>query len=144
MASQSPRDLFSRLLAAVMALVGAVFLLSGLGLGVREAWFGQHALPASGTVTEVRVSDSGEGPNYSPVVAFRTGTGEEVRFEGISTSPPPQTGQTVPVLYHPDAPQAARIDRFVDRWLFPALFVLLGFLMLLGSRYAWRHDGFWQ
>ena len=49
-----------------------VFFLTGLLLLVREIRFGQRALSALGRVAEVRISDSGEGFNYTPVVECMT------------------------------------------------------------------------
>ncbi len=85
-------------------------------------------------IADLRVSDSGDGPNYYPVIEFRTKSDEAVRFEGISTSPAPAVGQSVPILYREDTPQNARIDSFVQRWLFPAIFTPVGILLIVGGR----------
>lgn len=126
MTPNAPKDPFSRLITIVLLLVGVVFSLSGIGLIVREFSFGKVALPAVGSIVEVNVTQNTDGPMYTPIVEFQTLTGDSSRFAGLSTSPPPVKGTIVPVLYHPADPKNARIDTFVDRWLFPSVFLALG------------------
>jgi hypothetical protein len=117
---------FSRTVGYISIAFGALFLLVGFGWFAREINFGRHAVPAAGTIVDLRVSDSGDGPTYTPVVEFKTSEGRTVRFEGISTNPPPERGISTRVLYRPEYPEDARIDRFIDRWLFPSVFTPLG------------------
>src|SRR5579862_7732746 len=113
------RDPFARLWRILLRIFGIVFLLVGLGLLAREVLFGQLAVSALGTVVEIKETDSGDGPNYTPVVEFETRNKESVTFEGRSTQPPRALGSSVPVIYNPDTAHEARIDTFADRWLFP-------------------------
>ncbi len=135
MATISSKDPFSRLLNFAVCGVGTLFFLVGVGLAIREYSFGRQAVSSTGSIVDLRISDSGDGPNHYPVVEFKTNRGETIRFEGLSTSPPPLKGTLVPVLYSPNDPKNARINTFVDRWLFPSLFTPLGLVMLLFVRY---------
>ena len=135
MTTTSSKDPFSRLLKLAVFGLGTIFFFVGVGLAVREYSFGRQAVPAVGSIVDLRISDSGEGPNHYPIVEFKTDQGEAIRFEGLSTSPPPKKGTIVPVLYSPADPKNARINTFVDRWLFLSLFTPLGLVMLLFGGY---------
>jgi hypothetical protein len=110
---------------------GVMFLVFGLGWLGREIRFGWKAQPASGTIVEVKSRMSADGPEFYPVVEFTTATGRGVRFEGLSTSPPPVAGTPVEVLYDPDRPERARINSLVQRWLLGALFTPIGGVILV-------------
>ncbi len=135
MMTSSTKDPFSRPLKLMICGVGTLFFFVGVGLVIREYSFGKQAVPATGSIVDLRVSDSGDGPNHYPVVEFKTNQGETIRFEGLSTSPPPVKGTVVPVLYSSADPKNARINTFVDRWLFPSLFTPVGLVMLLFGGY---------
>ena len=92
------RDPLGRLTRIFAGILGLVFLLLGLGLCIREIHFGGTAQPAAGTIAEVRVKESADGPDYYPVVEFKTAEGRVVRFEGISTSPAPVAGTPIRVF----------------------------------------------
>ncbi|MEI8019425.1 MAG: DUF3592 domain-containing protein [Schlesneria sp.] len=135
MTTTSLKDPFSRLLKLAVFGLGTIFFLVGVGLAIREYSFGKLAVSTTGSIVDLRISDSGDGLNHYPVVEFKTNRGETIRFEGLSTSPLPVKGAMVPVLYSPTDPRNVRINTFVDRWLFPSLFTPLGLVMLLFARY---------
>ena len=135
MATITLKDPFSRLLNFGVCGLGTLFFFAGVGMAVRECSFGRQAVLATGIIVDIRIQDSGDGPNHYPVVEFKTNQGETIRFEGQSTSPPPVKGAIVPVLYDSSDPKNARINTFVDRWLFPMLFTPLGLVMLLFAGY---------
>jgi hypothetical protein len=138
-APQSPppaSDPFARLWRALLRIFGILFLLAGLGLLAREVLFGQLAVSALGTVIEIKETDSGDGPNYIPIVEFKTKNNGIITFEGTSTNPPRARGSSVPVLYNPNAAQEARIDTFADRWMFPTVFIPIGLVLLIGGLVA--------
>ncbi len=132
------RDPLGRLTRIFAGILGLVFLLLGLGLCIREIHFGGTAQPAAGTIAEVRVKESADGPDYYPVVEFKTAEGRVVRFEGISTSPAPVAGTPIRVLYNPADPEQARINTYAHRWLFPTVFTPIGLVLLLGA-WFWRN-----
>ncbi len=133
MISSPPKDPVLRVIALIACIVGTMFLLGGIGFLVRENAFGKDAVPATGTIVEVRETQNADGPVFTPVVEFETATGDRIRFSGLSTSPPPIKGKIVPVLYRPTLPRDARINTFVERWLFPSIFTPLGLLLLVGG-----------
>ena len=96
MNKDSKIDPFTRLLKVAVLAMGTLFFFVGVGLGIREYSFGQQAVPATGSIVDLRISDSGDGPNHYPIVEFITNQGETIRFEGLSTSPPPLKGTMVP------------------------------------------------
>lgn len=53
-----------------------------------------------------------------------------VRFDGLSTSPPPVAGTRVQVLYRPGRPEEARINSLVQRWLPGVVFLPVGIVIL--------------
>lgn len=127
-------DPLGRLLRILAGIVGVLFLLVGVGLFCREVWFGRIAQTAAGTVREVRVEENADGPNFYPVVEFTTQAGRIVRFEGTSTTPVLALGTAVSVLYNPAKPEEARINSFVQRWLFAAILIPTGLFMVLIQR----------
>lgn len=112
---------------------GMLFLLVGLGLFLREINFARQAVSAAGKIVEIRQTENSDGPVYTPVVEFSTPDKQVIHFDGMPTDPPRTVGQAVPVLYRQSNPQEARIDRFVDRWLFPTIFTAVGLLVILFS-----------
>lgn len=134
---QPNSDPFGLMFRMLLKIFGAVFLLVGCTLLGREIRFGQAAQFAEGTIIDVRVTENADGPNYSPVVEFSSQDGRIVHFQGMSTSPKPVQGTRVTVLFDKSKPEEARIDSFVQRWLFPTLFTPVG-LVLLGIGAFWK------
>jgi hypothetical protein len=111
-------------------IFGIMFLVAGLVWLGRELRFGWIAQSASGMIVEVRARESAEGPEFYPVVEFAANGGRIIRFDRVSTSPPPVAGTPVKVLYDPARPSNARIDSFVQRWLFGVMFASMGIVFL--------------
>lgn len=122
----------------ILVAFGLLFLLVGLILLAREMVFQREAISGRGSVVELRVTESVDGPMTSPVVEFQTPEGTTFRCEGTATSPAPRLGEAVPIIYRPDDPQHARINTFVQRWLFPACFTPVGLLLVLAGTYLGR------
>lgn len=112
-------------------LVGGLFAIVGSLMGIREYSFGAQATTAKGAVVELRKTESADSTNFIPVIEFNTESQQKIRFEGMSTSPPYVVGTSVSVLYRTSNPNDARIDEFVQRWLFPSLFTPIGIVCLL-------------
>lgn len=123
-------------MSKVFLLLGAIFATLGLiavGIGL---WFYSESsaiadggVNTRGTVIEmVRSRDSDGDVTYRPVVEFRDAEGTRREFTGRFGSSPPSysTGESVSVIYDPDAPGRAIIDGFVGRYLFPLVFGGIG------------------
>ncbi|QKK01967.1 MAG: DUF3592 domain-containing protein [Pseudomonadota bacterium] len=127
----------------VMVLIGAGLIAGGYYWGVNHSAFKARALATKGTVVEV-VSDynstsDGSSYTYHPVVEFETAAGKRTEFTDRSGSSPPaySGGEQVAVLYDPDNPRKAQIDRgWLDR--LPMLGLMaVGILVLLQSMWTY-------
>lgn len=118
-------------------IVFAIFLAVGLlcaGLAVYAIHdtqsFLARAVTARGEVTglEYRRGTSNSGGAYSPIVKYKTATGEEHTFHSNVGSSPPSyhVGEAVNVLYDPANPAAARIHGFFSLWLVAIISGILG------------------
>lgn len=118
--------------------IGGVFTPMGLLFAALGGWFylqdrsfAENGLRAQGTVVDVVGSRDSDGDyTYRPVVEFSDSAGERRRFVSRVGSSPPSysTGERVNVIYEPWSPDNAIIDGFVDRYLFPVIFMSLGTL----------------
>ncbi|HWE25667.1 MAG TPA: DUF3592 domain-containing protein, partial [Myxococcales bacterium] len=99
-----------------------ILLVAGVGLLVLGAYlhrsteaFLAKALPAEGRVVDLAASDSSDSTTYAPVVEFEVND-RTYRFrDSVGSNPPSyRRGDEVKVLYDPDRPSHARIDR--GRW----------------------------
>src|SRR6185369_15947345 len=81
---------------------------------------------SEGEVVEMDADSSG---GYSPVVVYEPSPGEKVRFSGNVVTNPPRykVGDKVVVVFDPDDPGGALIDRALEHYFVPAV---LGFLSL--------------
>jgi hypothetical protein len=117
-----------------------VVLLIALGLfggGVYFAAFQAelllHGERAAGVVVELERGTSsttrgGGAPGWFPIVTFETADGRTMRFRHRTGGNPPdyRTGDRVPVVYLPDAPENALIDEPVRNWLLPVILLVVG------------------
>jgi hypothetical protein len=109
----------SRLFIAVFGGFGLTFLAIGGFLAHSSLAFRDGAQSAEGRVIEL---DGGK-----PVVEFDTPDGTHRVTGSVSSDPPAyEVGENVTVWYPPDAPEAARIDGWLERWFLPTLFGGLG------------------
>jgi hypothetical protein len=137
------------LVAAVFASIGALLCwanLSGMQVEARDR---ASSLQTDGVVVEIRDSEAAlldGGPYKSPVVRFRTATGQQVQFVSTEATNPTRytVGQSVRVLYHGDDPARADIVGAhtltrVALLLLGGAFVSAGVLLLaLAGLRAWR------
>jgi hypothetical protein len=83
-------------------------------------------MTTTGIVVRLEESDSAEGGCcvYSPVIEF-TVEGQTYSFEGDTASYPPDyaVGEEVSVLYDPNDPDTAQINKWIERWLFPIIII---------------------
>jgi hypothetical protein len=126
-------DPVARFMRVVAGIFGTVLLVAGLIWLGQEIRFGWAAQSASGTIVEARARESAEGLEFYPVVEFAAHDGRVIRFDGLSTSPPPVAGTPVKVLYDPAQPNNARINSLVQRWLLGAVFASMGGIFLAAA-----------
>ncbi len=105
----------------ILALIGTIFFLVGVGIGWRSFQF-MDAARAEGVV--IRVS------NGKPTVRYEV-QNKDYEVTGLISSKPPafHVGEQVTVLYKPEKPEDAQIDGFVERWLFLTIFGCIGFIL---------------
>ena len=108
----------------------------------------QEGKTTTGRVVRLEESDSSEGGCcvYSPVIVFEA-NGQTYTFEGDTASYPPayDVGEEVKVIYHPNDPDTAQINKWTERWLFPLIIIpamiftalLVNFFLI---RSFWRND----
>jgi hypothetical protein len=111
----------------------------GIGALVDNLRFRSGASQASGEVIRLQwVHDAGA----HPVVRYEF-QGRQVEFHSRLSADPPayKVGERVTVFYHPEAPEDARIDSAVDRYIGPlvfagggSLFWCFGFAVLILPR----------
>lgn len=104
--------------------------------------FVANAHSARGEIVEMRSRSSDDGYTYYAVVSFEGPSGKAVKFKDNvgSSHPLKKTGDMVDVLYNPDKPRDAMIDRGILNNV-PALgLMLVGFLTLIYSFKAWRRQ----
>lgn len=123
----------SEMMIFSLAFGGVGFILAALAVifWLRTQAFLGNAQKAQGTVIRlVYSSDSEGGGGYSPVYTFRTMSGQVVEVTDRMSSNPPQfkEGQIIDVLYDPDNPNRARINKWFNLYFVP---LLLGFLGLV-------------
>lgn len=115
--------------------VGVGFLLFSMAviMYVRIRLFIKTAQAVKGTVIEMvyrRKSTSNRGGGYLAIYQFRTIDGKKIKAkDSLSRNPPQfQVGQEIDVLYNPENPHNARINKWLNLYFLP---VLLGGLGLL-------------
>ena len=111
---------------AIALLVAVICLLVAAAFAIHTSVFLKNSVRTTGTIVDLRAKTDKEGStSYSPTFAFRDAAGIEHRIEStLSQRPSPYTvGQSVPVLYRGSNPESALIDRFMELWFVPALFV---------------------
>ncbi len=139
--------------------VGCWIIFANLFLGGFCLWGGyagysswkleQEGMRTTGIVVRLEESDSSDGGCcvYSPVVEFTTSNDQTYSFEGNNASYPPayEVGQEVSVLYHPNDPKTAQIDKWTERWLFPIIIIpaMMGTALIINIvllRQFWRGE----
>jgi hypothetical protein len=113
--------------------------------------FLQTAQRAPGRVMGLRAADSSDGETtYSAVVTYTDDHGRQFTFEDSLSSTPPMyaVGQEVNVLYQPENPNEAGIDRGIWNYSFTALLGVPGAALLMcgvyqaRKRFGTRYGGF--
>jgi hypothetical protein len=127
--AQNPAASLSRI-GFVMTPIGLLLLaLTVLSIWTTTAWL-KRTVETQGTVVEMlRTRDKDDGGwMYEPVVRFETAEGKAIKFEANFRSSPPayRVGDTVKIVYLPDAPERAQIRSFLSLWMGPMIMALIG------------------
>lgn len=105
----------------------AGFCLWGVYAGYISWKLENEGVTATGTVVRMEESDSAEGGCcvYSPVIEFTASDDQKYSFEGDTASDPPayDVGEEVSVLYDPNDPETAQINKWTERWLMPIILI---------------------
>lgn len=121
-----------RWLIIIFLCVGILMLVGSLFAWNSTRRFIAHAQTTTGRVVElVEVRDKDGGSStWKPVVRFAAPNGKNVTFSSSFSSNPAQydVGESVEVLYLPDAPQDARIKGFGSLWFGATFLCGMGFL----------------
>jgi hypothetical protein len=126
----------------MFGLVGGLLVVVGLFFFIRTRNFLGKAHEAKGTVIEMAYrqnssADSNSGGGYVPVYQFETEDKQRiVKQDGLATNPPRyQVGQTIDILYDPENPEKAHVNRWMNLYFVPALLGGLG-LIFCGAAVA--------
>jgi hypothetical protein len=121
----------NRIVLPVLVLAGVGLLFLGVHLHQKTAAFLARAVRAPGVVVEMATNHSSDGGDtYAPVVEFEHQGRKHTFKDSISSNPPSfRRGEAVGVLYDPDQPRDARIDR--GRWNKAVPILIGGFGALL-------------
>ncbi len=119
------------LLCATPAALWLVFL--GLRI-VRQRRLRNRMRAARGVVVGHEVLRDTEGDLYRPRVRFTTETNLAVEFvSGLATMRKDALGSAVTVLYDPEQPAGAQIDRWMEQWLLPTIGLAIGVFALMSG-----------
>lgn len=127
---------FMRITIPVMGLVAVAMIAGGLYLYRDMSLISANGVRTSGEIvridSEYNSSADSSGYTYYGVVAYRTDSGVEIEFrDNVGSSHPSfKTGDQVDVMYNPQEPQDAIVDRGLLNWL-PSVGLCLGGGLLL-------------
>lgn len=132
--------IFANLFFAAFCLWGAYALYTAYKLDTKGEI-------TTGKVVELDESSDSDGGCcvYTPIIEFQV-NGQTYRFDGDNASYPPayQIGETVPVIYDPEDPDTAQINKWSERWLFPIIIIPAMILGALITTFflvrAWRRN----
>jgi hypothetical protein len=121
-----------RISARLLFALGLVCLLLGGWLGWQTLSYARDAIPVTGEVVSYQEVRDGGNTSYRPRIRFVTVTGSIVTFSGqlAWTSQRFAVGTRLPVMYQAEDPMKARLARFTDNWLGPAVSVVIGLVAL--------------
>jgi len=111
---------------AIFMLVGLLFFAIGSGMTMRQRTLEGQGIEVPGVVVELQENYDSDGSTYTPVVQFKTDTGQSIEFASSYSSSPPayNVGENVTVVYPPDNPTDAIIKG--DGQFLHIIFMLMG------------------
>ena len=117
-------------LEIVFSLLGGLFVLIAVFLYIRTKNFLGKAQEVKGTVIQMVYSEDSEGGGgYAPIYQFKTLEGQDIEIQdGLSSNPPRfKVGQEVKVLYDPENPRKARLNKWLNLYFVPVIAWRYGF-----------------
>jgi hypothetical protein len=133
-ASAGLSSIILRFAGYVLAGLAFASLALAFFLAQKALLFADDVVRTTGTVVGYRESPQADGRKaYTPRIVFDSGPGERTTVFGQLTSMTPRdpVGAVVPLRYARSDPGGARVDRFVDNTLGPAVAAGLGMLCAL-------------
>jgi hypothetical protein len=130
-----------RLAGYVLAGLAVASLLLGFWLAQRALLFAEDIVRTTGTVAGYRETPQGDGKvAFTARIAFESAPGERTIIFGQLTTFAPRdpVGAELPLRYQRGDPGGARVDRFVDNMLGPAIATTLGLLCALLAAFLTR------
>jgi hypothetical protein len=115
-------------------LFGLLFFAIGSGLTYRQRALEKQGIKAPGVVVALQENYDSDGSTYTPVVQFKTASGQNIEFSSSYSSSPPDydVGEAVIVVYPSGQPENAIIKG--DGQLLHVIFMLVGGLIVsIGS-----------
>ena len=131
----------NRFAVPILFVLGIGLLLVSYHFHEKTATFLQISQSAPGLVVKLREKDSSDGDTtYAAVVEYRDQRGQSFDFVDSFSSKPPAyfAGQHVLVLYNPNDPDEAQIDRGLWNYWFTALLGIPGALFVMCGLYSVR------
>ena len=134
----------NKLALPIVALFAIIAASIGWYQGMSVAQLEANGVRTRGEVVDLKEeysSDSHGGSYvYYPIVNFRTGDDRLITFKDSMGSNPPthRPGDQVRVLFAPDNPGRAMIDRGIWNWTIPAVMVIVGVLLGWLFVYMWK------
>ena len=107
-------------------LFGLLFFAIGSGLTYRQRALEKQGIEAPGVVVALQENYDSDGSTYTPVVQFKTASGQNIEFSSSYSSSPPDydVGEPVIVVYPSGQPENAIIKG--DGQLLHVIFMLVG------------------
>lgn len=96
---------------AILIFSGLLFFTIGSGLTYKQRTAESQGIETQGVVVDMQENYNSDGSTYTPVVQFKTISGQSVEFVGSYSSSPPayEIGQSVTVVYPADGLEKAVI-----------------------------------
>ncbi|QQG37170.1 MAG: DUF3592 domain-containing protein [Micavibrio aeruginosavorus] len=123
-------------------LLATAMIVGGYYLYNKQSGFEATAMKARGEVVRLISKSDSDGMTYYPEISFTTRDGREIEFrDSVGSNPPSaERGDEVKVLYNPERPSEAIVDR---GWfnLLPGVGLLwIGGMWLVGSLKSWAQS----
>lgn len=122
------KTLFNKQLVGplIFFLFGVLFFAIGSGMTLRQRTLEGQGFEVPGMVVDLQENYDSDGSTYTPVVQFKTNSGQSIEFTSSYSSSPPayDVGESVTVVYPPDNPSDAIIKG--DGQFLHIIFMLLG------------------
>lgn len=120
----------NRLYIGCITIFGNLFFLAFCLWGAYAAYnsynLGKNGEETTGIVIALEESSNADNGCcvYSPIIEF-TANGQTYTIEGDSASYPPEyeVGEEVQILYNPQNPNNAQINKLLERWLMPIIII---------------------